>query len=85
MRKVQARLEGVGLAAHALLCERGGYIVCLPAQSLSSEAYKTWSSEVERVLAEEGLRAYSKPGAAVTELAQNCDQLLKALLELQTR
>lgn len=85
MRKVQTRLESAGLAAHVLLCEQGGYIVCLPVQSLPSDAYESWSREIERGIAGEGLQVYAKPGAAVTELAQNCDQLLKAFLELQTR
>ena len=85
LQQVREKLQRSGLAAQVLLCERGGYLVCLPAQALEEKAFSQWVQALHSALSAEGLTLYEKPGASVVELAQNCDQLLKELLELQTR
>jgi hypothetical protein len=63
-----------------LPCERGGYLVLLPRQVLSEEASRSLCEAVSRYLQSQNLRPYYKPSASVVELAQNCDQLVKPLL-----
>jgi hypothetical protein len=83
-----SRLEGVAQEllgrfpelAQALPCNRGGYLVLLPRQVLSTEASRSLCEAVSRYLQSQNLRPYYKPGASVVELAQNCDQLVKPLL-----
>lgn len=61
-------------------CERGGYLVILPTQPLPATRYEEVQAALTAFLQEQGLTVYPKPSAAVMELAQVCDQLLKALL-----
>ncbi len=66
--------------AQALPCNRGGYLVLLPRQVLSEEASRSLCEAVIRYLQSQNVRPHYKPGASVVELAQNCDQLVKPLL-----
>jgi len=83
-----SRLEGVAQELlgrfpeleRVLPCNRGGYLVLLPRQVLSEEASRSLCEAVSRYLQSQNLRPYYKPGASVVELAQNCDQLVKPLL-----
>lgn len=61
-------------------CERGGYLVILPTQPLPTARYEEVQAALTAFLQEQGLTVYPKSSAAVMELAQVCDQLLKALL-----
>jgi hypothetical protein len=66
--------------AQALPCNRGGYLVLFPRQVLSEEASRSLCEAVSSYLQSQNLSPYYKPGASVVELAQNCDQLVKPLL-----
>ncbi len=63
-----------------LPCDRGGYLVLIPGQVLSEQASVSLREAVSDHLRSQNLSPHYKPGASVVELAQNCDQLLKPLL-----
>jgi len=63
-----------------LPCDRGGYLVLIPAQVLSEQDSVSLCEAVSDHLRSQNLRPYYKPGASVVELARNCDQLIKPLL-----
>lgn len=63
-----------------LPCDRGGYLVLIPGQVLSEQASASLREAVSDHLRSQNLSPYYKPGASVVELARNCDQLIKPLL-----
>ncbi|MCX7606817.1 MAG: hypothetical protein N2170_06100 [Bacteroidia bacterium] len=63
-----------------LPCEKGQYLVLLPNSHLEEEQVTVLAERVQEYLHREGFRPYYKAGASVTELAENCEELLKPLL-----